>query len=551
MPGFLLHLSLQSGFWLFLHEDERNEVFALKHFLRFTAAVLAAAFLFVLTGCGGSSGSSSFTWFVDTIPANLDPQVASSAADVIACENLYGGLVRKNADGEIVPDLCESWTVSPDGLTYTFALKDGLTYTAAKGAATDYAITAEDFVFAFRRMFQAATGSPYASEFAAIRNGPAVLAGQAEESTLGVSASGPLTLVFQLSTRDDTFLSKLTLPGAMPCDEAFFNSTRGTYGLTTQTTLSSGSFYIYNWTANGLFLRRSAESPLIDSLRLVQNTGSSDKSAAQLIADGKCSAALDESGAQTSLRSVSYSDTTWALLFNSAEGSVFSNEPLRQALAGIARENTDVPASGLYTAATGLVPDGLTVDGIDYRSAAGDPLPTITDPRALYMAARQGMATSDFNGVTLLVPKEAGLTELAEQINGAWQKDCSLFFSVEEVPQEDFDARLASGNYTIALAPVHAEGGSVYQMLQQFTAAGGGLTGYADAVYAERLALSAQQTGSARCTLLSQCEHQLLESCTVVPLLAQQKRLLIADGIQDLVFDPFMPVLDLTFAQKS
>ena len=193
-----------------------------------------------------------------------------------------------------------------------------------------------------------------------------------------------------------------------------------------------------------------------------------------------------------------------------------------------------MPSSGLYTAAEGLVPTGLTVDGIDYRTFAGDPLPTITDPRTLYLNARQGMASSDFSGVTLLVPKEAGLTELAEQINGAWQKDCSLFFSIEEVPQEEFAKRLAAGNYTIALAPIQAEGGSVYQMLQQFTTAGG-----------------AAQTGSSRCALLAQCERQLLDGCTVVPLLAQQKRLLIADGITGLVFDPFTPVVDVTFAEKN
>ncbi len=523
----------------------------MKRLLRICAAALAVVFLAVLTGCGGSSGSNSFTWFVDNIPANLDPQVASKAEDVIACENLYGGLVRRNADGELVPDLCESWTVSPDGLTYTFTLKSGLTYTAAKGAATDYAITAEDFVFAFRRIFRAQTASPYAVEFSAIQNSAAVLAGEADESTLGVSASGPLTLVFRLSEKDANFLSKLTLPGAMPCDEEFFNSTRGTYGLTTASTLSSGSFYIYNWTSSGLFLRRAASAPLIDSLRLVQNTSNTDKTAAQLITDEKCSAALDDTGAQTSLRSVAYSDTTWSLLFNAQEGSVLASEPLRQALAAIARQNLTVPDSGLYTLAKGLVPDGLTVDGLDYRAAAGDPLPTIADPQSLYLEARQGMATSDFSGVTLLVPKEAGLTELAEQINGAWQKQCSLFFSVEEVPQEEFDARLASGQYTIALAPIHAEGGSVYQMLQQFTVEGGSLTGYDNALYTERLALSAQQTGSARCQLLSECEHQLLESCTVVPLLAQQKQLLLADGIRGLVFDPFTPVLDLTYAEKD
>ena len=523
----------------------------MKRWLRFTAAVLAAAFLFALTGCGSSTNSASFTWFVDSIPANLDPQVASGASDVIACENLYGTLVRKDPDGELVPGLCEEWTVSPDGLTYTFTLKDGLRYAAAKGAATEYDITAEDFVFAFRRIFRADTASPYAVEFSAIQNSAAVLAGLADESSLGVSANGALSLVFRLSERDDNFLARLAMPGAAPCDEAFFESTRGTYGLTDKTTLSSGSFYLYNWTANGLFLRRTVESPLVGSLRLVQDTSGSGKSAAQLIADGKCSAALDESGEATNLQTASYSDTTWALLFNAAEGSVFQNQQLRQALAGIARENADVPSSGLYAAAKGLVPEGLTVDGLDYRETAGNPLPTIPEPKALYLAARQGMATSDFSGVTLLLPKNAGLGELADQINSAWQKECSLFFSVEEVEQDEFDARIAAGKYTIALAPIRAEGGSVYQMLQQFTAEGGSLTGYADTVYADRLALSAQQTGKARCALLAQCEQQLLEGCTVVPLMAQQKRLLLANGVRDLVFDPFFPVLDLTWAKMS
>ena len=212
----------------------------MNRFLRMTAVVLAAAFAFLLAGCGGSSASTSFTWFVDNIPANLDPQVATKAEDVIACENLYGGLVRRNASGERVPDLCERWEISSDGLTYTFYLKSGLTYTGTKGAATDYAITAEDFVYAFRRVFAPQTASPYAVEFSAIQHSAAVLDGTAAPGTLGVSAIGELTLVFRLSERDDTFLSKLTLPGAMPCDEAFFESTRGTYGLSSTSTLSDG-----------------------------------------------------------------------------------------------------------------------------------------------------------------------------------------------------------------------------------------------------------------------------------------------------------------------
>lgn len=159
-----------------------------------------------------------------------------------------------------MPDLSENWTISSDGKTYTFQIKDGLTYKAVKGASTDHTITAEDFVFAFRRIFQPQTNSPYAVEFAALENSAAVLAGTADASTLGVSAAGPLTLVFRLSERTTTSLPSSPCP--VPCPAMkHFESTRGTYGLTAKTTLSSGSFYLYNWTASGLFLRRDVSSP--------------------------------------------------------------------------------------------------------------------------------------------------------------------------------------------------------------------------------------------------------------------------------------------------
>ena len=510
---------------------------------RVLCALLAAVFVLSLAGCG--SGSASFTWFVDTIPSNLDPQVASTASDVIACENLYSGLVRKDASGKLVPALAEHWEVSPDRRTYTFTLKSGLTYTTTKGAATDYAITAEDFVFAFRRMFRADTASPYAVEFSAIENSAAVLAGQLPETALGVQARGDATLVFCLSEPDENFLSKLTLPVAMPCDEDFFCSTRGTYGLSAASTLSSGSFYIYNWTASGLFLRRAPSGSLIDSLRLVQNTNSAGQSAAELIANEKCSAAPDAPAASPTLTSLSYSDTSWSLLFNCS--SVFASTELRQALASAARGAAEVPDGGLYAAANGLVPDGLTVDGMNYRDTAGDVTPAAVDARALYLTARQTLTTSDFNKVSLMVPAGSGVTSAAEEINGVWQKEFSLFFSVEEVDEETFAKRLAEGNYTIALAPISAEGGSVYNMLNQFPAAGGGLTGYAASLYATTL----QATGSSRCRLLGDCERQLLSDAVAGPLFAQQKRLLIAPGIQNLIFDPFGPVLDLTYTTKE
>ena len=104
----------------------KERIFLKHSLIRFSAVVLTIAFVFALTGCG--SGSNSFTWFVDSIPANLDPQVASASADVIACENLYSGLVRKDPSGKYEPALCERWEKSSDGLTYTFHLRENVQF---------------------------------------------------------------------------------------------------------------------------------------------------------------------------------------------------------------------------------------------------------------------------------------------------------------------------------------------------------------------------------------------------------------------------------------
>ena len=66
-----------------------------------------------------------------------------------------------------------------------------------------------------------------------------------------------------------------------------------------------------------------------------------------------------------------------------------------------------------------------------------------------------------------------------------------------------------------------------------------------------RCKASTQANGGSRCRLLGDCERQLLSDAVAVPLFAQQKRLLIAPGIQNLIFDPFGPVLDLTYTTKE
>lgn len=119
------------------------------------AALLAAAAL-ALTACTGggpsSAGSKAAADPNATVnvrlvlePGNLDiRQTAGAALDQILIDNVYQGLVSRTAQQKIVPALASDWTVSPDGLTYTFTLREGVTFDDGQ------ALTPEDVVWSLQ-----------------------------------------------------------------------------------------------------------------------------------------------------------------------------------------------------------------------------------------------------------------------------------------------------------------------------------------------------------------------------------------------------------------
>ena len=126
---------------------------------RAAAAALAAASLLGLAACsagaedppGGSEspGASDEALVLGLVaePASLDFTSDSGAAIPQALlVNVYEGLVKLDQDGEIVPALATEWTVSDDGLTYTFSLVEDATFTNGE------AFTADDAVFSINRV---------------------------------------------------------------------------------------------------------------------------------------------------------------------------------------------------------------------------------------------------------------------------------------------------------------------------------------------------------------------------------------------------------------
>ena len=142
-------------------------------------------------------------------PSTLDAHKCQEVACGNVLRDLYEGLVTEDAYGRLVPGMAARWSVSPDGRTWTFVLRDGLRW--SNGAPLD----APQIVASFRRAFAPATAAPFGELFDALRGAKAVQAGDAPPSSLGVEAPDARTVVFHLD-RSAPLPALLTLPIAYP-----------------------------------------------------------------------------------------------------------------------------------------------------------------------------------------------------------------------------------------------------------------------------------------------------------------------------------------------
>ncbi len=124
-------------------------------------------------------------------PGTLDPAHSWIKQEQTILDDLLVGLTTFDARGEAVPGMAESWTVSPDGLVWTFRLRQA---EWSDGAP----VTAEDFVFSLRRLVAPATGAAYAVLAFPLVNAEAVNRGRAPPEALGIRAPDPHTVEIRL-----------------------------------------------------------------------------------------------------------------------------------------------------------------------------------------------------------------------------------------------------------------------------------------------------------------------------------------------------------------
>jgi oligopeptide transport system substrate-binding protein len=143
-------------------------------------------------------------------PDSLDPQKARGFEAQSILRDLCEGLTTLDHAANVASGVARTWSVSPDGLTYTFNLRPEARWSSGER------VVAADFVAALRRLVDPATGSGYAEYVDVIANAGDIVAARKSPDTLGISAPDEATVVITLATPAAYLPTLLSHPSTCP-----------------------------------------------------------------------------------------------------------------------------------------------------------------------------------------------------------------------------------------------------------------------------------------------------------------------------------------------
>lgn len=529
--------------------------------------MLAGICIVGTTACKKDDGSGAvFKYDISTNPQSLDPQTAADRCSDLIIGNIYLGLFTLNADGSLGEGVAHDYTVSDNGLKYTFYLNDNITWTDQSGFEAE--CTAEDFVYGFQRLFKPETRAARAAEYYCIKNAEAINRGVLTDySQLGVKAVGKYELEITLTTANSRFLEMLADTPAMPCSEEYFMQSQGRYGLSAETTPSNGAFYVKAWAYdpytitdnNNLILRRNAKNAdtlntmpsglnffIVDENQFVSDFNSEVTS---------CIAVTDEQALQITAKSTSieFKNITTGLIFN-RKFSLFRVADFRRTLSALVDRKQFGSVLSDFSVAKAIVPEDVSLLDLCFREFAGVnicPKYSVESAQDFYSATEDKLNKDLFVGARIIVPDSIS-ADVVSYINQEWQRELGFYCVIEQLEASEYKSRLESGDFELAVVDLTGEYNSPAAYLSAFAQGNSHNYGKYYSADFEELFTAAQtaadmQTGA---ELYKQAEQKLIDDAAFIPLFYKTEYFFMAKDCEDILYNPFTKTISFKDAKS-
>ena len=194
--------------------------------------LLAAGVLAACSGGSATKGEQTFAFTYETDPDNLNYLTTGKAATADITSNVIDGLLENDKYGNLIPSMAEDWSVSKDGLTYTYKIRQDAKWYTSEGE--EYApVKAQDFVTGLKYATDKKSEALYLVQDS-IKGLDAYAKGENKDfSQVGIKAIDDQTVQYTLNKPESFWNSKTTMGVLAPVNEEFLNSKGDDFGKAT------------------------------------------------------------------------------------------------------------------------------------------------------------------------------------------------------------------------------------------------------------------------------------------------------------------------------
>lgn len=490
-----------------------------------------------------------------TEPPALDVSIAESQAQFTIIGAVGEGLYRLDKDLKPQPALAADFPViSADKLTYTIKLRDGIQW--ADGSP----VTAQDFVYSFRRTLDPATKATYAFMVAWIKGGADIMAAKTPEAVkaaqakLGAVAKDDKTLVITLERPVTFFTSTLAFLNFYPQKESFVAPLGVSSGTEANKVLGAGPFILTSWDHDQkLVLEKNPkywDAANVKLTKVTLNVVKDNATGLNLYDSGDSDYQVLNGDQYMNLKDspelVQKKElTTGYLNFQMTKNPVFKNLKIRQAFSSaIDRQGlVDTILQG-SAASTGFVPGGnLDGNGSEFRKVAGDTEIAFDAAKAKELLA-QGMKEAGITqmpNLTIIGDDNGTGPKVLEFLVSQWEQNLGVKVTASPMPHPTRLKNELSKNYDIVSTLWGADYNDPMTWLDMFLTGGSLNTqDWSNAKYDELVkAAQAETDAKVRAAKLVEAEKILLSDSAVTPLYFRTLNFMVKSKVQGLILPPY------------
>ena len=260
-------------------------------YLTLASVVLSAGIL--LSACGNSnSASKTYNYVYSSDPSSLNYLAENRATTNDIVTNLVDGLMENDQYGNYVPSLAEDWTVSQDGLTYTYKLRKDAKWYTYEGE--EYApVTAQDFVTGLKYAADKKSEALYLVQDSVAGLDDYINGKTTDFSTVGVKAIDDQTVQYTLTRPESYWNSKTTSTILFPVNADFLKSKGDDFGkVNPSSILYSGPFLMKSFVSKSVIEYKKnpnywdAKNVFVDDVKLTYYDGSDQDALARNFVEG-------------------------------------------------------------------------------------------------------------------------------------------------------------------------------------------------------------------------------------------------------------------------